>query len=81
MKRFGLTTSEKMLLELLKAALHEQSPDDTCFQRVLSDDWYECCKLAVRQGVVVLAWDGIVKLPENLLPPQDLPLYYYILYP
>lgn len=78
MKRFGLTTSEKMLLELLKAALHEQSPDDTCFQRVLSDDWYECCKLAVRQGVVVLAWDGIVKLPENLLPPQDLKISWAI---
>lgn len=72
MKNPELTTCEKMLFALLRAALHDETPDVKCFENVSSESWRMCYRLAARQGVLIMAWDAVVKLPEVLQPSTDL---------
>ena len=64
--------SERMLLALLKASLHEEMPENNCFEQASPQDWLACSQLATRQGVVILAWDGIALLPSHLQPSPEL---------
>lgn len=61
-----------MLFALLKAALQEQEPEVSLFEQATENDWKECSRLSTQQGVVIMAWDGIVRLPSSLQPPQEL---------
>ena len=63
-----------MLFALLRASLHEKEVEVECFQEASDDDWKRCYQLAVAQGVMALAWDGVLRLPAELMPFQNLKL-------
>ena len=63
-----------MLLALLRAALHQREVETVYFRSVTAEDWVQCFRLAVRQGVSALAWEGIERLPMEYVPPLDVKL-------
>lgn len=67
-----LKKTEEMLLALLHASLQGQVPETNAFDNAGPDDWKACCDLAIKQGVMALAWDGVAKLPKQQMPPRDL---------
>ena len=69
-----LLKHELMLLELLRAALNQDKANREQFDSCTSETWCECYKLAVQQGVMALAWDGVSTLPEERMPPRSLKL-------
>ena len=70
MNTIALDTSAQMLFALLRASLHEQAPEMSYFAEATAEDWKRCYRLAVAQGVMALAWDGVVKLPYEQQPPK-----------
>ena len=66
--------SEQMLFALLRASLHEQEVEQDFFQHATANDWKQCRQLATDQGVMALAWDGMLRLPKELQPPRNLKL-------
>ena len=66
--------SEQMLFALLRSSLHEKEAELSFFQNITGDHWKECYQLAVSQGVMALAWDGVLMLPNELQPPRALKL-------
>lgn len=62
------------LLELLKVALHKCSPKLEIFESLSQPEWSLCYKLASHQGVLALAWEGVMLLPKELQPPKPLML-------
>ena len=74
MKGMTLNTFEKMLLALLRSSLHEREPETDFFQNVTEEDWKQCYNLAIAQGVMALAWDGLLRLPKELQPIRRLKL-------
>lgn len=72
MEKVKLDISVQMLFALLRASLQETCTDTCLFEGTSAQDWYKCYKLAVKQGVMALAWDGILKLPDALMPPKAL---------
>lgn len=71
MKMTPLNTVVQMLFALLRASLHERETEQAFFQGVSTDDWKQCYRLAASQGVMALAWDGVMKLPVILQPPRS----------
>ena len=63
-----------MLLALLRAALHQQEVEVSYFNQATAEDWQQCYRLAVRQGVAALAWEGVERLPMKYSPPLDVKL-------
>ena len=74
-----LIRSEEMLLALLRAVLHQREVEVAYFQQVTVDDWVQCYRLAVRQGVSALAWEGIERLPMENMPPLEVKLSWALL--
>lgn len=72
MKGYKLGKPETMLLALMNASLNNSMPNIPDFETASPNDWQECCNLAIKQGVMALAWDGILTLPKEHMPPQDL---------
>ena len=70
--------SELMLFALLRASLHEKEVEVECFQEATDDDWKQCHQIAAAQGVMALAWDGVLRLPKELQPPLALKLTWVI---
>ena len=66
--------SEEMLFALLRASLQEKRTETSFFVDVTETDWNECFLLAKKQGVMALAWDGVLALPNHLRPPLTLKL-------
>lgn len=73
-----LNTPEKMLMALLRASLNEVSADVSYFQGATEDEWKQCYQLAVQQGVMALAWDGIHTLPKEWQLPCELKIVWAI---
>ena len=69
-----LNSSEEMLLALLRAALHQREVETHYIQFATAEDWVQCFRLAVRQGVVAMAWEGVERLPMAYCPPLDVKL-------
>ena len=67
-----LKKSEHMLFALLRGSLHNVQPDTFQFEGATDADWMECYDIASRQGVLALAWDGVVSLPLELHPSKQL---------
>lgn len=65
---------EEMLLELLRASLNGGKADGKLFEGIPAETWEKCRKLAATQGVMALAWDGVLTLPVALQPPKALKL-------
>ena len=59
----------QMLFALLRTSLHETVPELSYFEGATKEDWMQCYRLASAQGVLALAWDGVMKLPVALMPP------------
>ena len=66
--------SELMLFALLRASLHEQEVEQDFFQQATDEDWKQCHQTAIEQGVMALAWDGVLRLPAELMPFRKLKL-------
>ena len=64
----------EMLFALLRASLHGKEVETAFFEQATADDWKECHRLAVMQGVMALAWDGVSALPQHLQPAKGLKL-------
>lgn len=62
---------EEMLLELLCSSLKQRKTDASLFVNVTPLEWKKCYRLAQQQGVLALAWDGMLSLPENERPPFE----------
>ena len=67
-----LHKQEGMLFALLRASLHQKETETCFFEGASADDWKACYKLACQQGVMALAWDGVLKLPAEMIPPKAL---------
>lgn len=74
MKPMIVDTPVQMLFALLRASLHEREAEVLFFQDASDEEWTECYRLATGQGVMALAWDGVVRLPEQLQPCRKLKL-------
>ncbi len=61
-----------MLFALLKASLHNISADTGLFTNAVKEDWDYCYKSSSKQGVLALAWDGVITLPVELQPYRQL---------
>ena len=66
--------SEQMLFALLRASLHEQEVEQVFFHEATDNDWKQCYQTAISQGVMALAWDGVMRLPQELHPAKNLKL-------
>ena len=69
-----LNTTEKMLLALLRMALHGHVETDIPWDKLSDAAWQQCYKLAARQGVMAMAWDGIQLIPGECPLPRPLKL-------
>lgn len=74
MKTWKWKPQEEMLLALLRSALHQRDVEIACFQQATTEDWVQCYRLAVRQGVAALTWEGIEHLPIEYCLPLDVKL-------
>lgn len=74
MKEIALNKPQEMLFALLRASLHEKEVEVSYFDGATNDDWKQCYQLAVAQGVMALAWDGVHRLPAKLMPFRNLKL-------
>ena len=74
MKILKLKRSEEMLMALLRAALHQREVEMSYFNQAIAEDWQQCFREAVRQGVSALAWEGVERLPMEYAPPLDVKL-------
>jgi hypothetical protein len=57
--------SELMLFALLRSSLHEQEVEQVFFDQATDEDWKQCHQIAAAQGVMALAWDGVLRLPKS----------------
>lgn len=73
-----MNTPERMLLTLLRAALQHTEGGHEVFLHATDADWTACYRLAARQGVKALAWDGVMTLPVHLRPFEDLRLAWLV---
>lgn len=65
----GDTIAIKMLFALLRSSLHNVQPESSVFEGVSEQDWKRCFKIASKQGVLALVWEGVLMLaPELHLP-------------
>lgn len=74
MKEAPLNRATQMLFALLRSSLHEREVETDFFRHATHVDWKQCYELAAAQGVMALAWDSVMKLPQELLPPRALRL-------
>ena len=65
-----MKVSEQLLFTLLRVSLHGK--EEFTLKDISEKDWKECFQLAQAQGVMALAWDGILKL--SLQPPLEIKL-------
>ncbi len=70
----NLSKPEEMLLALLRAAIHQQEVDTVYFQQISEHDWLECYLLALHQGILSLAWEGVNRLQTKYYPPLNVKL-------
>ena len=69
MSSIALTLPQQMLFALLRASLHQRDVELSYFHNATADDWKQCYRLSVTQGVMALSWDGVLRLPYELMPP------------
>lgn len=74
MRNEVLNLPTQMLLALLGRALGGDEIPTTLFKDSTESDWKSCYKLAVGQGVMAIAWDGVTTLPPSMFPPRALKL-------
>ena len=73
-----LSISEQMLFELLRSGLNGTKVNPMLFDNATNGDWLDCYELAVAQGVIAIAWDGVLTLPKELHPERSLRLQWAV---
>ena len=73
-----LSISEQMLFELLRSGLKGTKANPLLFDNATNGDWLDCYDLAVAQGVIAIAWDGVLTLPNELHPERSLRLQWAV---
>lgn len=61
-----------ILFALLEASLHNTAAKTDLFTSATKEDWDHCYAVAVRQGVLALAWEGVTTLPVEMQPYKQL---------
>ena len=69
---------QQAFLCLIRAGLWNRMPDDCSFFPLSETEWKEVWNQAVRQSVRGLLYQGVCLLPEELLPPQQLVMYWLV---
>lgn len=64
----------KQLFELLKSALWKTFPNGELFKDNSDTDWEEIIQLSTEQGVMAIAYDGMLHLPVELQPSRKIKL-------
>ncbi len=72
--RIDLNRTENLLFSLLKASLTGKADEGKNWASYTDEDWKSCYQLAVKHGVMAVAWDGIMTLPPQLHPPKGIKL-------
>jgi len=62
------------LLTLVNSALHGTNPDESLFVNAEENDWNKLFELSTAQGIIVLAFNGIMQLPKEMQPPLPVKL-------
>ena len=65
---------EKVLTNLLKMALHRSVFTDVEWSSLTDEDWKDCYSLAVKHGVMAVAFDGVQLLPIECQPCRPIRL-------
>lgn len=65
---------EELLFRLLRMALHETGITSIEWPQYSDNDWKSCYQLAVKHGVMAVAWDGLQLLPAGLQPSRPIKL-------
>lgn len=60
------------LLTLLHAGLHDTAPAEPLNNPLPAELWEAVYRLATEQGVLALAYDGVMQFPPSLRPPRAL---------
>lgn len=76
--KIQLTQAEYMLLQLLRTSISRKTINTFLFEKADEMTWQSCFELARKQGVLALAWDGLLTLPKNLFPPKKVKLAWAI---
>lgn len=71
----SLTLTERQLLALLSAGLGFSQPEEGLFGK--DTDWAALCRMAERQSVTGVVFDGAAQLPAALRPPKEVLLPWY----
>ena len=66
--------TEEVLFALLRSSLNGGKTELPFFEGITGQEWEECHRMAVAQGVMALAWDGVLGLPKEMQPPLKLKL-------
>lgn len=69
----ALAPAAELTLALIRLAFGK-AVDSRLFERAGDDEWDAVYRFSSRQGVLALAFDGIMSLPETLRPPKSLML-------
>jgi hypothetical protein len=67
-----MNPSQPILFDLLKSSLWGTMPDEKLFAGINETTWNAVFKQATKQGVVAVAFEGVLLLPAALQPPRKL---------
>lgn len=70
----SLDISWQLLLSLLKAALWGTDISEDLFKNISESTWKHVMALAKTQGVMAIAFDGLMCLPHEIYPPRNIKL-------
>jgi hypothetical protein len=71
MNTSSLSHKERRLMELLKSLLSGSAPAAELFKNMTEQEWRSLYRLAAHHGVMALAWDAVLQLPEEFQPPRS----------
>ena len=72
-----LNAAHKTFFTLLQAGLWSRNPESACFP-LSPEMWEQIYKMAHKQTVEGIVFDGIMQLPEHHFPPRDLLLKWVV---
>jgi len=73
-----LNVAYKSFFALLRAGLWNREPSCECFP-LSPEEWKQVYRIARKQTVEGIVYDGIMRLPEHLFPPRDILLKWVVM--
>ena len=68
----SLSRPQRALFILLKASIRNKAPEGSFFSFFSESEWKEVYRLAIEHGVMALAFDSVMRLPDEQKPPRSL---------